>query len=71
MTRRMAMEFTIMLMGPSTRENGRKISSTARVTSHGLMAVNLTDTILTLRKKERACTLGLMATNTLEIGKTI
>ena len=60
-----------MPTGPSMRENGRMTSSTGRDTSRGLMAANLTDTILTLRKKERACTLGLTETNTWEIGKTI
>lgn len=64
MTKLMVMEYTLMQMDQSTKVNGWMISNTAREKRPGLMAVNTMVITIIPRKKEEACTHGLMETNT-------
>jgi hypothetical protein len=64
------MVFTFTLTDQNTRVNGLTTSSTAREEKPGKTAANTTAITLIQRKKERECTPGPMATDTLATGKT-
>jgi hypothetical protein len=53
----------------ATRENGSMTSSMEKVGKSGKMAVSISGCMLFQRKKEEACTFGLIRTDTWEGGK--
>lgn len=65
----MVMESITMLTALNMKVTGKMTNNMVKDMSRGLTVASLTDTILTRRKKAKECTLGLTATNILEIGK--
>jgi hypothetical protein len=58
------MAFTCTLTARNTKVTGKTISNMERVMRPGLIVASSMDTMLTQRKKARACMFGLMAINT-------
>ena len=60
-TRPMAMVSTLTLMGPNTKENGRRTSKMATGLSHGLTRLAMKATTVVARSKEWVNSHGQMA----------